>query len=214
MRKPKIYTGPLQGEEWRDVLGFEGLYKISNKGRVMSVRADTPLILNPQVNKMGYHRIAIHIRPFSGHYMVHVWVAKAFIPNPDNLPFVNHKDQNPGNNNVENLEWCTRLYNNTYGDALERAHKTRVKNNSTIFVYQYDLSGVLLKTYESIYQASKETGIPYPTVVSCVNGRNVSSRGYIFIRDKNELSRRLDKIKNSKKVQTAIKYKKVYEFTA
>lgn len=203
MRKPKIYTGSLPGEEWRDVVGFEGLYKISNKGRVMSIRSKTPLILNPQVNKAGYHRIAIHIRPFAGHYMVHVWVARAFIPNPHNLPFVNHKDQNPSNNNVENLEWCTRLYNNTYGDALERAHTTRILHGITKYVLQYDLDGRFINRYTSIYKAHKATGIPYPTIESCVNGRQMSCRGFLFIRPDEDVDARIAAIKASKKSQIA-----------
>lgn len=214
MRRPQVYTGALPGEEWRNVVGFEGMYKISNKGRVMSIRGKTPLVLNPQVNRAGYRRVAIHVRPFAGHYMVHRWVAEAFIPNPNNLPFVNHKDENPANNSVENLEWCTSVYNNTYGTALEKSHRKRIDNNRTIFVCQYNLEGTLLKCYESIYEASKATGIPYQTLESCVNGRHLSSRGYIFIKAQDDIYQRLDSIKHSKKSQTAIKYKKPYEFSA
>ena len=221
MRKPQLYIESLPNEEWKDVVGYEGLYKISNCGRVMSIRGKSPVILNPQINKAGYHRIAIHIRPFSGHFMVHRWVAEAFIPNPNNLPFINHKDENPGNNNVDNLEWCTRLYNNTYGNVLKKSHKKRIENNMTVKVYQYDLSGNLMNEYSSIYEASKLVGIPYPTIESCASGRHLSSRGFIFTRDKNDVEQRVARITYSKKVQTAIKYKKptlepqkVYEFTA
>ena len=204
----------LIGEEWRDVVGFEGMYKVSNMGRCMSIRGKEPVLIFPQTNRAGYKRIAIHIRPFAGQYMVHRWVAEAFIPNPNNLPLINHKDENPANNHVDNLEWCTRLYNNTYGNALKKAHKTRIENGVTTFVYQFDLSGNLLKEYESIYLAAKETGIPYGTIESCVAGRNYTSRGCVFLKDKKELEKRLYAIRNNKKVQTAIKYQKVYEFKA
>lgn len=200
MRKPVAYSEPIEGEEWRDVVGFEGLYKVSNLGRVMSLRKTTPMILNPQVTQKGYLRIAIHIRPVAGHYLVHRWVAEAFIPNPNNLPFINHKDENPSNNSVENLEWCDRLYNNTYGTALKKAHETRRKNGMARTVYQFDMAGNMVCEYGSAYKASKETGINICTIYACMLGKvSRSAGGYIFLRKKEEIVERLKLISTLRK---------------
>ena len=112
-------------EEWRDVVGYEGLYKISNLGRVMSLYKGTKLrkkvaILKPNIRENGYESVSLYMNKKKRGYLVHRLVAMAFIPNPDNLPAVNHKDECKTNNTPENLEWCTVRYNNCYGTARIR----------------------------------------------------------------------------------------------
>lgn len=115
----------LEGEIWKDIQGYEGLYQISNKGRVKSLHykvGNKEEILKPHSRK-EYYAIGLFKNGKQHHYGIHRLVAIAFIPNPNNLPIVNHKDINQHNNCVENLEWCTAQYNSTYADAIEKRVK-------------------------------------------------------------------------------------------
>jgi hypothetical protein len=129
-------------EQWVDIIGFENLYQVSNFGRVRSVthtqyytdkngkqyaRVRKGTILKPapmtKKNGKGYMGVTLYKNGKHPTVTVHRLVAQHFIPNPDNLPQINHKDENPLNNHVDNLEWCTCSYNINYGTAnLRRAN--------------------------------------------------------------------------------------------
>ena len=126
-------------EVWKQVVDFEGLYEVSNKGRVMSVDRDIPtstgkvrhkigVVLNQFITNKGYPYVMVN-KDYKQHLKtVHRLVAQAFIPNPNNYPVVNHKDKDKTNNCVENLEWCTSSYNNTYNSVnKKRAQKLKGK---------------------------------------------------------------------------------------
>ena len=113
-------------EEWRAVPGYEGLYEVSNKGNVRNVRRNTLLRLTKTNN--GYIRVFLYKNGIKTNLSVHRLVAKTFLPNPDNLPIINHKDEDKTNNNVDNLEWCTAKYNLNYGTARIRSINTKIKN--------------------------------------------------------------------------------------
>jgi hypothetical protein len=103
--------------------------------------------------------------------LVHRLVAKAFIPNPLNLNYVNHKDENKLNNNVENLEWCTAKYNTSYGKgALARNQR----------VIQYDLQGNAIKIWESIKEASSSLGICYQSISAYCRNTKKTAGGYAW----------------------------------
>jgi hypothetical protein len=120
-------------EQWKPIIiekngvvfDYSGLYEVSNKeGRIRSVK--TGKILKPGKDKCGYSHVTLCKDGKTSRFQVHRLVATAFIPNPDNLPVVNHKDENPSNNCVDNLEWCTVKYNVNYGTCKQRmseAHK-------------------------------------------------------------------------------------------
>ncbi len=97
----------LPGEEWRDVIGYEGLYQVSNMGRVKSFCEQTARILSPCPNKKGYYMVHLHKDGKKKNFGIHVLVATAFIPNPENKPEVNHLDRDKTNNRADNLEWNT-----------------------------------------------------------------------------------------------------------
>lgn len=114
-------------ELWKDVQGFEGAYMVSNLGRVKSLRrtrktkggglCDVPeRILAQNTDKDGYKEVALSKNHKLYYFRVHRLVAIAFIPNPNNFPLINHKDENPANNYVGNLEWCTYSYNTSYSN--------------------------------------------------------------------------------------------------
>ena len=123
-------------EIWKDILGYEGLYQVSSYGRIKSLSRkrnnglDKTIILKENINNKGYKRINLHKNKKMKSYLVHRLVAQAFIPNPNNYPIINHKDENPSNNHVSNLEWCTYKYNNNYGTKGEKISKALKGNRS------------------------------------------------------------------------------------
>ena len=120
-----MYSPYYNEEIWVDIIDFPG-YQVSNTGKVRNMKDFR--LLGQQLNKHGYYTVVLKRDLESYTCLVHRLVAIAFIPNPDNLPIVNHKDENTINPNVENLEWCTAEYNVNYGTARERAKETRLKN--------------------------------------------------------------------------------------
>ena len=113
-------------EEWKEIPGYEGLYEVSNKGNVRNVRRNK--LLRLQKTNNGYIRVVLSKNRIKTGFQVHRLVALTFLPNPLNLPQVNHLDENKKNNNIDNLEWCTAKYNINYGTARIRTRDTKIKN--------------------------------------------------------------------------------------
>ena len=142
-------------EEWKDIIGYEGIYKISNLGRVE--RQEFKQVLpNGAIGIIKKHYIKSHIGTNGYCYVglcknnkvkrmsIHRLVAEAFIPNDDNLPEVNHKDQDRQNNNIDNLEWCDRLYNVRYGTGVEK-----MGISHGIPIERYTIDGKYIDTWYS-----------------------------------------------------------------
>lgn len=140
-------------EIWKDIEGYEGLYQVSNEGNVKSLGNDKTRkekLLKPNVNNRGYMVVGLcRIGKMKTH-QVHRLVANAFLPNPDNLPQVNHKDEDKTNNCVENIEYCTAEYNNNYGTRNERAGEAL-----SIPVDMLTKQGELIRQFESGKEAEK-----------------------------------------------------------
>jgi hypothetical protein len=186
----------MMEEIWKDIKGFEGRYQVSNLGRVRSLdwHGHKGRMLKLKINKMwGYYKLNLaHPDGYIKTVSVHRIVAIAFIPNPDNLPEVNHKDENKLNNVVcfnsdgsidterTNLEWCTGLYNIRYGTRNERIQKL-VNEPRMRPVNQYDFDGELINTYPSIAEASKAIGVSTRTMTAiCGKIGAHSTHGYVF----------------------------------
>lgn len=107
--------------EWKRIPGFER-YSVSTDGQVKSHHGKEKILVQRD-NGSGYKKVYLSMPYEKRNMLVHRLVALAFIPNPNNLPFINHKDENPSNNNVDNLEWCDAKYNNNYGTVKERLSK-------------------------------------------------------------------------------------------
>lgn len=165
-------------EEWKDIIGYEGLYQVSNKGQVRSFHSGHWTIMKQSVRKGGYRKLFLRKNKERKSFFVHRLVAMAFIPNPDNLPIINHKDENPSNNCVENLEWCTHLYNMTYGTCQERARLTHLERTPSVLMYNKE--GILKTIFNSVVEAEKETGVPHSNIVACCKGRLKTAGGYVW----------------------------------
>lgn len=180
----------MNGNEiWKPVRDYEGLYEVSNLGRVKSLSKfhctsknysslgywSKEKILKPIVGVQGYLYVNLYKNKKNNFKRIHILVAQAFIKNPNKFPMVNHKDENVMNNVVSNLEWCDNKYNLNYGTAQERKAQ---KHNKPIL--QFDLEGNFIKEYESITQVSKETKIPISSIsANCHEQRN-KTNGYVF----------------------------------
>ena len=129
------------------------------------------------MNNCGYKQVILSNKGKIKSKRIHRLVAEAFIPNPDNLPCVNHIDENKTNNFVNNLEWCTQQYNINYGSGNIRRIDTRNQNKSYHYqreVGQYTLDGVLIKKYPS----ASDTGYCRESIRDCCNGRQKTAYGY------------------------------------
>ena len=155
-------------EEWKDIQGYEGLYQVSNYGRVKSLEREitykdgrkktiSEKILHNFLSDLGYYHIMLSKNGVPKRYKVHRLVAQEFIPNSDNLPMINHKDENPKNNNVENLEWCTQEYNVNYGTGIERSREKLLNRiDLSKEVEQYTLDGDLVELFKSASEVERK----------------------------------------------------------
>ena len=123
-----------ESEVWKDVVGFEGLYRVSDKGKVHSVARKDSIgrkcgerMLTPRYDKDGYLRVTLHKNGKHKTRFIHRLVAGAFVPNPNGYSEINHRDENKVNNYANNLEWCTREYNNNYGTRSGRSAQAQSK---------------------------------------------------------------------------------------
>lgn len=191
-------------EEWKWIPYFEGYYKISTFGRIMSymnnkrMERKQPKLLKFCKQPNGYKRIELRKNCQKTYISIHRLVAITFIPNPDNLPQVNHINEVKTDNSVWNLEWCTAKYNTNYGSGIKRRLKTtdyisignKIKGihlnrtDSSKSVYQYDLNFNLLNTYPSIRETVRQTGIDRVTISQCCNNKYCKNKNiyknYIF----------------------------------
>lgn len=168
-------------EVWKDIPSYEGYYQVSNLGRIKRLPRHKPTdkrkthnnIRKPRLAENGYFRINLSKDNSVKWFGIHRLVALAFIPNPDKLPVINHKDENKQNNRVDNLEWCDRVYNIQYGSRTERMAKTRGKA-----VAQITKDGELVATYYSIGEAGRQTGLDHRVICRVCNGKAKLYHGF------------------------------------
>lgn len=179
-------------EEWKDIKGYEGYYQVSNLGRVKRLLAwrgnqvkhvfiPVDEIVKPYIDNFGYKRVCLSKDCKSKHFRVHRLVAIAFIPNPYNLPEVNHKDEDKSNSCVDNLEWCTHAYNSAYGTRGIRIGKTNHNGKGAKrSVLQFDLNNNFIKRWKSMQEAHDTLGISVSKICSCCRGYCKTGGGFIW----------------------------------
>ncbi|WP_462375839.1 NUMOD4 domain-containing protein [Segatella buccae] len=184
-------------EYWKPISGFDGIYEVSNLGRIKSLdriaigkdgirQKRLGKILSGQVINSGYRVVHLRKPGYSCVRLVHRVVAETFILNVEDFPYVNHKDENKLNNAAYNLEWCTPKYNANYGSAREKLSKSHL-NHPAISkrVLMADNHGNILKSFTSIHEASRITGILNSNICRCSRGEKhyKSAGGYKWYYD-------------------------------
>lgn len=144
--------------DWKKIVLNNNEFLISKDGIIYN--PTTKRYLKGAKRKDGYYNIRLNKK----NYLVHRLVAIAYLPNPNNYDQVNHKDENKSNNNVGNLEWCTRKYNINYGTG-----KWRKWENKTKHVIQKDLQGNLIKEWNSCYEIERELGFSQSNIRNVCN---------------------------------------------
>lgn len=147
----------------RDILGYEGLYAITSCGKVWSYKQKK--FLNPREKKNGYLEVGLYKNGVRKYCLVHRLVAEAYIPNPNNQPQVNHRDEHKTHNWLNNLEWCAAKYNCNYGTY---------KNNFSIPVYCIELN----QMYDSATEAGKQIGRDGSNITRCCRGQQKTCGGF------------------------------------
>lgn len=162
-------------EIWKPVKDYPN-YQISNLGRVKSLnykRSGEEKILKSCTDDNGYYQVSLSRNGKNKTCKIHRLVAEAFIPNPNNLPQVNHKDEDKNNNIPNNLEWCTAKYNSNYGTRI-----TRMKDKLKRVILQFTKDGKLIKKWDSIIDVQNELGIKQSNICKCLKGKINSIGGY------------------------------------
>lgn len=170
-------------EIWKDIEGYENLYQVSNLGRVKSLgngKSRKEKILKPRKQSNGYLTVILCKEGEGKNYLVHRLVAQAFIPNPLNLPQVNHTTEDKTMNAVECLEWCTAEYNNSYATRNVRISKANINGKLSKKVRQYSLEGEFIKEFPSASEIQRQLGFANNNISSCCLGKRKTSNGYIW----------------------------------
>ena len=190
----------IKKEIWKDVEGFEGLYQVSDRGRVKSLNrvvsyGDRHYTIREKIKKGtiksrgsqkggGYVVVSLYKDNKSHMNYVHRLVAKAFILNVDNKLTVNHKDGDKTNNNIENLEWMTYAENNehAYMTGLTTYENRKNEQSKSISVKQFDLKWNFIASFQSMREAQRITGCDATRIGKCCKNKKLTSGGYHWSR--------------------------------
>ena len=169
---------------WKEIKGYEGRYLISSSGDVISLNyRGTKLakLLTWKINNRGYAWVDLRKNGIKEQKLIHRLVAEAFIDNPEGFELVNHKDENPLNNDVDNLEWCDASYNARYsrGRHPERENRRNSKYME-IAVIQLDKDGNVIKEWENARTIFLETGMDDRSIREVCRGNRHSAYGYLW----------------------------------
>ena len=162
-------------EVWKDIEGYEGHYQVSDYGRVKSVKFGKERILRSRRDGCGYLQVILCKNGEMKTFRIHRIVAQAFILNPNNLPELNHKDEDKTNNSVQNLEWCDRKYNNNFGTINQRRAEKLSKP-----VLQYTKSGEFVREWKSTHDVQRNLGYAGSSISRCCRGKLKSAYGFVW----------------------------------
>lgn len=158
-------------EIWKSVNGYEGLYEISNLGKVKSLKRNKILKANIISE---YKHVTLYKNGNAKIFKIHRLVAENYIDNPNKLECVNHKDENKINNNVNNLEWCTKKYNCNYGKRNEKMSKKKSKYK----IVQKNKEGLIIKIWQNIWDLEHSTTYNKQNIRLCCQNKHKTAYGY------------------------------------
>ena len=164
-------------EVWKDIEGYEGRYQISNLGNVKSLnyrKTGIERLLTPKINKSGYKWVELSNGKATKPLLIHRLVAMAFLSNPNDYPEINHKDENPLNCEVNNLEWCTHLYNVRYSSEKHKGRKKSIKQP----INQFTLDGTLINTWDGYLILYKMFRYKGTSIKECCEGKRKTAYGF------------------------------------
>ena len=203
-------------EIWKDIPGYEGLYQVNQWGDIFSFYTNKKL--KYRIEKGGYKHYILRKNKKQHKMTAHRAVALAFIPNPNNYPVVNHKDENPSNCYVSNLEWCTYQYNAIYNDAhIKRG------NHLSKRVYQYNLNGELIREFNSVHEVERELNCLSGNICECIKEvelqnksrkKHLTVKGYFYsyhILSQEEINSHLNLVHKSIKENNGYKVAQIDE---
>lgn len=166
-------------EIWKDIPGYDGIYQVSNLGRIRNLnwhRSHKIKILNLKPDNSGYIKLRVKKEKT---FKVHRLVAMAFIPNPDGLPQINHKNEIKTDNRVENLEWCTARYNNLYNGRPERIGKKLLNGPCSKRVAMVNIkTGKILRVFPSTTEIERQLGFDRSNINKCCRKERKIANGY------------------------------------
>lgn len=171
----------LKNEQWKQIVGYENSYLISNYGRIKSLerkihnKTYKEKIMKLEISKDGYLRVDLYKNTNKKHKKVHRLVAQAFLNNYNEKCCINHKDENKHNNLINNLEICNYSYNINYGTRNQRVAKKLSKK-----INQYDINGNFIKTWNSMMEIKRELNIEPSYISYCCNNKLKQAKGFIF----------------------------------
>lgn len=180
------------GETWLPIVGYEGLYEVSDRGNIRSLFRYKKQ-LKPSEGNNGYLSVELFKNKQGKRFSIHRLVAMAFIPNPENFPQINHKDENKHNNCADNLEWCSAQYNMNFGVGgktrhlkidyskpvyAENARKNAIKQSRP--VEQFEKNGEFIQSFSSGKAASIATGINHSHIMECCSEKLKTAGGFVW----------------------------------
>ena len=175
----------MKGKEiWKDILGYEGKYMVSNWGRVKSLnyhRTGKERIMKLNKNKDSYLQVQLCKDGKRKLYYVHRLVATAFCENPEGYTEVNHINEDKADCRADNLEWCSRSYNNTYNDRAKKAGEKLTNHPKTSKpIIGIDKRTGLILEFPSVKETERQLGISNGSICECCNGKRKSAGGYVW----------------------------------
>ena len=167
---------------WKEIKGYEGYYLISSSGDVISLnyaRTKRAKMLTWKINNKGYAWVELRKNGIKEQKLIHRLVAEAFIEKPEGLNLINHKDENPLNNDVDNLEWCDTSYNVRYSQERHPERKKNCKNYS-LAVIQFDKDGNKIRKWKNTRTIFLETGMSDWSITETCRGNRHTAYGYLW----------------------------------
>ena len=177
-------------EIWKDILGYEGLYQVSNTGKVKSLKRKVyagrgrmrwqyeRILSKNKTNGNGYKIVTLNKDGKGQNKYIHRLVAETFLENPYNYKYINHKDENKSNNCVDNLEFCTAQYNSTYNNLHIRNGLKNRNNKYSKKILQLNDNDEIINIFPSISEASRQLNVSQQAISDCLRGIQLHSANY------------------------------------